>query len=488
MVMAGKVPEVSGRVAAGGRLARTLFIAMAAVAIIAVGLYALVSQYRVHEAFRRYLAEDVLDRFAPSSDELGALLARHPDGEWTPAERRELLDLFARNIQPARFRSAPPPPARPHAARLPRWLGPPPGLAVIDAAGRVIVGPDARSETLIRRDIEYNGQTVGALVIDLRQAPVDQMASVFLANVRRSFTVSAALALLVALLLSAILARSLLRPLKRLAVAAGRWQQRDFEVRADIDRDDELGQLARQFNAMAEQLQQHERLQRQWLSDVAHELRTPLTILQGQIEAMIDGVREPSTAGLRELLDQAAVLTRIVEDLQQLSAADQGRLTLRLAHADLRQMTSAIVAGFEAALRSSDVTVAVTVSDQPVPVCLDKDRFAQVLSNIFSNIERYATRPARVVVEIGRQGSEGVLVIEDSGPGVPEDVVDLLFDRFYRVETSRSRVSGGSGLGLAICRSFIEAHGGTITASNSIAEGLRIEIRLPLDQKEPDDE
>jgi two-component system sensor histidine kinase BaeS len=220
------------------------------------------------------------------------------------------------------------------------------------------------------------------------------------------------------------------------------------------------------------------------MADISHELRTPLAVLKGEIEALEDGVRPFTAATLQSLQSEVTTLSKLVADLHDLSLADVGGLAYRFEGIDLGKCVAETLNGFQERFAARSIRVDADLPDG-VRVRGDEDRLSRVVANLLENAARYTQAGAQVHVALRREGNKALLVVEDSGPGVPAELLPRLFERFFRVESSRNREQGGSGLGLAICRSVVEAHGGSIVANASPLGGLRIEVRVPLAEKEP---
>lgn len=302
-------------------------------------------------------------------------------------------------------------------------------------------------------------------------------------RMRRGVSSGLALALAIggalALVLILTLSRAVLRPVRDLTAAARRMARGDLSTRVVTGARDEIGQLARSFNAMADALGLQETLRRNLVSDVAHELRTPLTNLRCQIEALEDGLAQPDAATLRSLREETLLLARLVEDLQQLSLAEAGalRLTLEpLAPADL--VESALTAS-----RSAAAVAGVTLESKVPPlsqVMADRERVAQVLRNLLTNALQHT--PAGGSVTLRARSVDGAVefAVCDTGPGIPAEHLALVFERFHRVDPSRARATGGAGLGLAIVRRLVEVHGGTVRAESEVGKGASFSFTLPL--------
>jgi two-component system sensor histidine kinase BaeS len=230
---------------------------------------------------------------------------------------------------------------------------------------------------------------------------------------------------------------------------------------------------------MAADLARAEEARRQQTADIAHELRTPLTVIQGQLEALADGIFPADAEHLEPVLEQTRLLNRLVEDLRTLSLADAGQLALSSVPVDVGEWVGGVVAGFRAVAAGRDVTLNLEVGDGLPEVKVDPGRMAQVVGNLLDNALRHTPEGGQIAVRAARRGGDVVITVADTGPGVPPEHLPHLFERFWRGEPSRSRRTGGSGLGLAIARRIVEAHDGRIWAENIPTGGLRVGFFLP---------
>lgn len=258
------------------------------------------------------------------------------------------------------------------------------------------------------------------------------------------------------------------------AVAAG-----DFSVRVPVHgRHDDLQTLSDGFNHMAEALERNDRERRDLFADIAHELRTPLTVLRGRLEGVMDGVYPPSQEVIAPALAETYLLERLVEDLRLLALAESHQLHIEYQDVDLGTLFQPALDLFSAEASEIPVTLCMQVDlDLPL-VRADPHRLEQVISNLLDNALRFAPADSTVGLQV-RKGTEGVEIhVVDEGPGVPDEELPLIFNRFWRQEKSRARSSGGSGLGLAIAKQLIELQGGTIAARNRDSGGLDICVTL----------
>ncbi len=269
-------------------------------------------------------------------------------------------------------------------------------------------------------------------------------------------------------------------PLREIESAARAVARGDTSRRARVESADELGDLASSFNRMAADLERQERTRQQFVADVAHELRTPLAVLQAEIEALQDGVTAPTAERLSSLHEETEVLGRLVEDLRTLSLSDAGALDLVRAREPAAGVIGRGVQSMGDTATRAGVKLTLDLPDSLPDVDVDGARVQQVLMNLLSNALRHTPPDGEVRVSAMVENDALAVSVRDSGSGVPEEALPHLFDRFYRVDPSRSRESGGSGLGLAIARQLVRAHGGEISAANNPDVGATFTFMLPL--------
>jgi two-component system OmpR family sensor kinase len=290
----------------------------------------------------------------------------------------------------------------------------------------------------------------------------------------------------VAFLVGRITARMFTAPLERLAATAASFAAGNLDVRSDTDGPREVRLIAQSFNRMAAAVSSamravtaEEQRKTQFVSDVSHELRTPLTAIRGAAETLLDGDVAPDDQErfLSTIAMEAERLTRLANDLLQLQRIEGATGELPLRRVDLRLAAERAAAMLEPLMEDRGVELAVT-GDAPA-VLGDVDRLQQVVANLVENASRFVGDGGHVTVELSTDEGAAVMSVTDDGPGVPQEDLPRLFDRFYRADTSRTRTSGGAGLGLSIVRAIVSAHGGTITAENLEGRGSRFTVRLP---------
>jgi two-component system, OmpR family, sensor histidine kinase BaeS len=280
------------------------------------------------------------------------------------------------------------------------------------------------------------------------------------------------------LVLSALDLRRMSAPLDDLLEASNKIAEGDYSSRVDESGPREVRILTRAFNSMASRLQVNDQQRRAMLADVSHELRTPLTIIQGNLEAVLDGVYPADETRLKSLLEEAHILSRLVEDLRTLALAESGALQLKRESTDLTALLRETVSAFQSQADAAGVNMELVLPDQSFQLEIDSERIRQVLINLLSNALRYSPRGSSIKINLveSAPGAERRLWIsvQDSGPGIAPEDLPHIFDRFYK-----SRDSRGMGLGLSIARFIVEAHGGEIAAESSEGKGTTISFSLP---------
>jgi two-component system sensor histidine kinase BaeS len=280
--------------------------------------------------------------------------------------------------------------------------------------------------------------------------------------------------------LSFLFARLLSRPLREMSAALRAIAQGDYQQRVPVRSPDEVGQLARAFNAMAAQLERNAQLRRELVANVAHELRTPLTSLEGYLQGFLEGVFAPDRERFERMLAETGRLRRLVEDLRELATIEAAEFSLVLRPVELNPLVERAVAPLQPAFARKGITLATVLAPSQPLVRADPDRLQQVLLNLLDNALRYTPAGGRVEVATAVDRDRARITVSDTGPGIAAEHLPYLFERFYRADPSRARGSGGSGLGLAIAKELMERHGGTIHVESAPGQGSRFVCTLPL--------
>lgn len=497
-------------------LTAKLLLMLGVTSLLSVLAMALAARWSFQHGFLDYLGQQELTRIAPLREALVPIYAR--SGSWEYFERNP--DAWPRfvddTLQP---QYGPPPGAPPRApeeslgesppgpheqdAPAPQEAGrprhppdphqppppPPPellGLRVhlLDGQGRLVAGVPPTVGEPFRLPIESDGAAIGWLVLSPPQWFEDDLAQRFNSQHNRSLAWISLGVLAPAFLLGWLFGKGLLRRIRILARGARELASGNFDTRIADHGQDELSALSEDFNRLARALESNQELRRRSMADVSHELRTPVAVARAELDALIDDIRPCTKANLEKLQGRLLALGRLLDDLYDLALSDAGALAYRFSPLDLGETVQVAVSQMEGAFARQGIALHLECNDA-LPMDGDRGRLRQVLDNLLGNSLRYtdAGGVTRVVAE--RAGAWIRVSVEDTAPGVEPEALERLFDRFYRVETSRSRAKGGAGLGLAICRNIIEAHQGSIHARASDTGGLAVEFRLPADSQHP---
>lgn len=290
-------------------------------------------------------------------------------------------------------------------------------------------------------------------------------------------------ALVVGLVASLFISRSLAAPLKTITAASRRVADGHYSERVPARSGDEIGQLAGSFNSMAEKLEQVEAMRRRLIGDVAHELRTPLTSIKGSMEGLVDGVLPASSQTFEQVATEADRLSRLVDDLQELSRVESGAVDLHLTTVSPPEIVEVARKRLEAQYAGKGVKLVIDLPTGLPGVTADTDRLLQIITNLLNNAFQYTPQGGNVSLTAEKRSGEVLFSIQDTGIGIPPDHLRHIFDRFYRVDKSRSRqAGGGSGIGLTICKHLIEAQGGRIwVESDGENRGSTFHFTLPVE-------
>jgi two-component system OmpR family sensor kinase/two-component system sensor histidine kinase BaeS len=360
-----------------------------------------------------------------------------------------------------------------------------PSLLLADGRGRIVYddhgGRLGRQLMPAEREnavpITVGSSTAGYLVPQAPPAGVTFTVpeQAFLDQIRGTFVLAALAAGSISVVIGLLISRTVAAPLARLAAAARAFAGRDWTQRVKVGGADEIADVGRAFNDMADSLERADTQRRHLMADVAHELRTPLTVVQGNLRALLDGVYPLETREIATLYDQTRLLSRLVDDLREMALAESGQMPLNLQSTDAARVARDVAATYAAAADAQQVVMTVNTPQTLPSVRADADRLAQVLQNLVTNALRHTLPGGSITVEIAAPAEQPDgwvrIVVHDTGEGIAAEDLPHVFERFYRGDPSRARSSGGSGLGLSIARTLVEAMGGRIGAESVRGQG-----------------
>lgn len=352
---------------------------------------------------------------------------------------------------------------------------------VIADSESVLVGKNIDWNTLPQRvRITVYGRLAGYIGFLPPTQPVARPAEdVLRDSVKRSLIWAAIAAIAVALFLTFLLSRRITRPVAALTSAASRMEKGDFSRRVQVRSKDEIGHLAHTFNTMADGLSRVEKLRQNMVADIAHELRTPLTNIRAHLEAIRDGVMPADKTTFDSLYEEAMLLNRLIEDLQELALAEAGQLALDRQQVSINDIINKAVSSIQPQALSKGLNIHLKTSGNLPLVYADSQRIGQVLRNLLTNAITY-TPAGSITVETNLIPGFVEVSVADTGAGIPAESLPNIFERFYRADKSRSRDTGGSGLGLTIARGLVEAHGGKIKVQSEPGKGSRFAFAIPI--------
>lgn len=354
------------------------------------------------------------------------------------------------------------------------------GEVLADSAGELIGG---RINTALSKPFGaflIEKTPVLAYIVPIQDYSLAAIEQQFNTSVNRSLLIAIGVAGLVGLLLTLLLSQSILRPVDELTSAARAMEKGDLSQRVTVKTKGELGDLANAFNAMAEGLKRLEQLRRNMVTDVAHELRTPLSNVRGYLEALRDGIVEPTPETIASVHEEAMLLNRLVDDLQELAMAEAGQLHLVKQPVDIQEMVEKSVQSMSTLASEKDVTVEICLAENMPPVEADPERMGQVLRNLLQNAVVNTPPGGNIRIEASLIDSQIKVSVKDSGVGISADHLPYVFERFYRADRSRARSTGGAGLGLAIVKQLVEAQGGQVEIDSQVDVGTTVTFTSPI--------
>lgn len=449
-----------------------------------------ISSWRFDQGFQAYVTQVEVQRMQPFvsalAEQYSAQLGWQPllesRGQWSVMVRRYVDD----DSGPAPFegRDQAQPPLAGGAGQPPRPQAP--GFfdrryLLADFDRSVLIGPPSpASENTEWIPIDWNGDVVGFLGLVPRDILSESLDSLFVEEQKNSYAWIALGSLFIAVVIGLLLASLWLRPIRLLQHGMQKLAAGDYKQRLEVRGNDELAQLAGQFNFMAKSLEENKSVQKQWIADISHELRTPVAVLRGEIEALVDGVRPLNEQRMHSLHEEILQLQALITELHELSLSDLGALQYQMRELNFTDFMHTLMAQFSRASDEAKLTLHCVASPEPCTIKADEQKLKQMFVNLFNNTLNYTDQPGALSVSWQVEGKALKILWADSAPGVSPQERDRLFERLFRAESSRNRRTGGSGLGLAIVKNIVESHGGSIQVQDSSFGGLLFTLRLPI--------
>lgn len=354
-------------------------------------------------------------------------------------------------------------------------------MAILDQDKNNVLGSLEAGPSIEDFPIKSKSKTIGYIRIRSVSKLTNKLDERFIKSQFHSYIGIGVIAFFLSLIAAWLLSNYFRRRFVQLTEIANDLTAGKFDQRIDITHNDELADLGRNFNVLANTLEKNRDSQKQWIADISHELRTPLAIISGEIEALQDGIRPLDKAAIKSLSSEASHLNHLVNDLYQLSLSDLGKLDYKKTIIDLTEILDRVIAQYHPRLSEHNLNLENRIEkSRRISVLGDEQRFVQLFSNLIDNAVKYTNQGGKIIIDSEQTDNNILLTFEDSSPSLSTENLSKIFNRLYRAESSRNRTTGGAGLGLAIASAIVEAHDGKISASNSTLGGIRISIQLPL--------
>jgi len=338
---------------------------------------------------------------------------------------------------------------------------------------------------LVAVPIKKDNQVIGSVVIYSPLASMKQHVD----SIKGISLIGALIGIVLATVLSMFVSRKLIRPLVKMEETARHIAEGEFGRQIEVTSDDEVGRLGRSFNRMSTQLKEKieaieklDRLRQELISDVSHELRTPLTVIQGFSEAVLDGLvksKEQEQLYLRNIIDESERLRRLVDELLDLKGMEAAQTFDEMEYVVLNKLAQITVERLRHMANFKEINLALTAPEQTITVLGNIDRLKQVLTNLLDNAIKHSEAGGAVCVALGMEYNCAFISVENSGPGIPNEELENIWERFYKVDKSRSRRGTGTGLGLSIVKKIVEMHGGKVSAESGPGHGTVFTLYLP---------
>ena len=477
-------------------LSKKLMLAFIGVTLVVLLATLSLARWSFEKGFLDYTNALEQQRLTKLASQL-AVLYQNQGQDWSLINERLLTQLLEQPVRPKPphdikphqgqdFRRPPPredfrhPPHRGDLMPPPRGQEVPP-TALLSAESQLIAGriPRSESEGWFRIPVIFDGQTIGELISAPKRHFDSPQETEFSQQQWVTSLIIGLFSMSLAVLVSLLLIRLLLAPIQRMLKQVSLMSNGDYQARLDEQRQDELGQLMKDLDRLAQTLEQNQSSRQRWLADISHELRTPVTVLAGELSALLDGIRPLEMKQVISLSQEVERLRHLIDDLYQLSVSDVGGLRYSFHPLNVAECLKICLDQVQIECQEKNLKLGINLAEA-VMVNGDTQRLLQLCSNVLRNALAYTDAPGQIEVSLIAVDSWAEINVIDSPPGVTLKECEKLFEPLYRQEASRSRRTAGAGLGLAICRNIVEAHQGHITATPSVLGGLAVKVSLPL--------
>lgn len=456
------------------RLKYQLFLTLVISSAALISLMYAFNSWSFNRGFSNYIVDNEKRRLAPTIEALGEAYSEQQSWDWIKSDPQVLNKILGPSRRDGR-RSRPT-----RGGNSPGSDTPERRILLVDENRKLVFGRSKNANDVVWLAIPVDGAAVGYVGIREPRGLPDELDTLFAKQQLRSYGYAAIAMLILSALLAIGLASRIVKPILRINKAVGHISGGDYSQRIEANAKDEIGDLSRNINQLALTLEKNLSARQQWMAEISHELRTPVAVLQGEIEAIQDGINTLDDAAIDSLHTESTRLGRLIDDLHELTLADMGALDYRMEPVDLSDLIERRLEAGSALISKHGMTVARTGFESPATIEADPQRLAQLFDNLLQNSVRYTDEGGRINIHISKTEEFVLIDWSDSSPGVADEQLPKLFDPLYRAEESRTRTAGGSGLGLSIVKKIVDAHQGRVEAYHAAIGGLGIRVYLPV--------
>ncbi len=455
------------------RLRNQLFLILMLFSMLLIALMAGYNSWSFDRGFSNFVVENETRRLLPVIDELADGYAAEQSWDWIQDDPKALQKMLRSGLREGPPRSRGEPGGRKDKRSRPNPI-------LLDNDKQTILGSQNPNRKLVLLPIGVDEQVVGYLGIREPKGIPGEIEQVFSQQQKRSYVYAAIAMSILSILLANFIASRIVKPILKVNKAVENITAGEYQHRIDTRSRDEIGDLSRNINQMALTLEKNLNARQQWTAEISHELRTPVAVLQGELEAIQDGVNPSDEQAIASLHAESVRLSRLINDLHESSLSDLGALNYRMESIDFAELLRQRLQESKVLIAKRGLVVELHGSDLTMMLRADTQRLVQLVDNLLQNSLRYTEEGGSLDITLRKESDYVVLDWADSYPGVTDEQLPRLFDSLYRTDESRNRGSGGSGLGLAIVAKIVEAHNGEVMAYHSSSGGLGIAVRLPV--------